>query len=71
MAIAQHPFLTIRNDLIARGALDELPLGFLKPEDVERYLAVQFPRHRLPPELAAMIHAKTEGSPLFMADVVR
>jgi len=71
MAIAQHPFLTIRNDLRARGALDELSLGFLQPGDVERYLAVQFPQHRFPPELAAMIHAKTEGSPLFMADVVR
>ena len=39
--------------------------------DVERYLALEFPEHRFPPEFAALIHAKTEGSPLFMADLVR
>jgi tetratricopeptide (TPR) repeat protein len=71
MALAQHPFLGISNNLRLRGLFEEIPLGFLAAADVDRYLALQFPEHRFPPDFAAMIHAKTEGSPLFMADLVR
>src|SRR5262249_2776388 len=39
--------------------------------DIERYLALQFPQHRFPEGLAALIHAKTEGNPLFMVDLLR
>ncbi len=71
MTLLQHPFLPIRDELRAHGALEEIPLGFLERCDVERYLAMMFPHHRFPPSLAPLIHAKTGGSPLFMADVVR
>jgi tetratricopeptide (TPR) repeat protein len=71
MTLAQHPFLAIREELRSHGALEEIPLGLLERRDVERYLAVTFPQHRFPPSLAELIHAKTDGSPLFMADVVR
>ena len=46
MTLAQHPFLAIRDELGAHGALEEIPLGFLERRDVERYLAVMFPQHR-------------------------
>jgi predicted ATPase len=39
--------------------------------DVEAYLALAFPGHRFPPEFAPMLHAKTEGSPLFLVDLLR
>jgi adenylate cyclase len=71
MTLAQHPFLAIRDNLRTHGALDEIPLGFLDRRDVQRYLEVTFPQHRFPPSLADLIHTKTDGSPLFMADVVR
>jgi tetratricopeptide (TPR) repeat protein len=71
MALAQHPFLGIANNLRSRGLFEELALGFLAARDVDRYLALEFPEHRLPADFAALIHAKTEGSPLFMADLVR
>jgi len=71
MTLTQHPFLAVRDELRSHGALEEISLGFLEKRDVERYLAVMFPQHRFPPSLAEAIHAKTEGSPLFMADVVR
>jgi predicted ATPase len=71
MAIAQHPFLQIRSDLQSRGILTELALEFLAREDVERYLAIEFPEHRFPAELAGLVHARTEGNPLFMADLFR
>ena len=71
MAVAKYPFQAIRSDLQSRGLFEELPLGFLETPDVERYLAMQFPVHAFPRDFAAAIHAKTEGSPLFMADLVR
>jgi predicted ATPase len=71
MALARHAFLGIRNDLQARGLLEEVALSFLEQKDVERYLALQFPGHSLPGDLAATIHERTGGSPLFMADLVR
>src|SRR5256886_14457304 len=48
-----------------------MPLAFLTSADVAGYLALEFPDNRFPPDLPAVIHAKTEGSPLFMADLVR
>ncbi len=39
--------------------------------EVDEYLALEFPGHRFPPELPALIYAKTEGNPLFMADLAR
>ena len=71
MALAQHPFLGIANNLRSRGLFEEIGLGFLSSADVDRYLALEFPEHRLPADFSALIHAKTEGSPLFMADLVR
>ena len=71
MALAKHPFLGIRSDLQSRGAFEEVGLRFLEARDVADYLAAQFPGHRFPPDLTTVIHAKTEGSPLFMADLVR
>jgi serine/threonine protein kinase/tetratricopeptide (TPR) repeat protein len=71
MALSQHPFLGVRRDLHARGLFEEIPLPFLEVDDIERYLALQFPSHHFSPGFASMIHARTEGSPLFMADLVR
>ncbi len=71
MLLNKHPFLPLKLDLQGRGISQELQLEFLTREDVKRYLALEFPNHRFPAELAALIYAKTDGSPLFMADVTR
>lgn len=71
MALTQHPFLAVSRDLRAHGVFEELQLGFLEPAEVERYLALEFPENRFPPDFPALIHTKTEGSPLFMADLLR
>ncbi|HSB09431.1 MAG TPA: protein kinase [Blastocatellia bacterium] len=71
LLLAKHPFLQVRPDLQARGVCREIELGFLSRAEIEMYLALEFPEHRFPPELPALIHAKTEGNPLFMADLVR
>ncbi len=71
LLLARHPFLQLKRDLQARGAAHEMQLGFLSRGEIEEFLAIELPKHQLPPELPALIHAKTEGSPLFMADLVR
>jgi tetratricopeptide (TPR) repeat protein len=71
LLLANHPFLALRRDLQARHLGHEVVLDMLALEDVERYLGLEFAGHRFPAALAALVHAKTEGSPLFMADLVR
>ena len=71
MLLSKHPFLQVKPDLQARGLCRELLLEFLTESEVGEYLTLEFPAHRFPVELPKLIHAKTEGSPLFMADVVR
>jgi len=71
MLLAKHPFLQIKPDLQARGVCRELLLEFLTEAEIAEYLALEFPGHRFPAEFPQLIHAKTEGSPLFMADLVR
>ncbi len=71
MALRGNPFLGIRNDLQSRGLFQEVALPFLAAKDVERYLELEFPKNNFPADFASVIHSKTEGSPLFMADLVR
>jgi predicted ATPase len=70
LLLAKHPFAQLKQRLQARGVCHDIPLGFLTRDEVEHYLALEFPDHRFPPDLPARIHAKTDGSPLFMADLV-
>jgi serine/threonine protein kinase/predicted ATPase len=70
MLLARHPFLQIKPDLQARGILREIALGFLSIDDIAQYVALEFPGHRFDAAFASLIHEKTEGSPLFMADLV-
>jgi predicted ATPase len=71
LLLGQHPFVPIQLELQRHGVCRELPLGFLGRDEVERYLALAFPGHVLPAEFVAAIHAKTEGSPLFLVDLLR
>jgi predicted ATPase len=69
--LGKHPFGPIKLDLQARGVCRELALEFLTRDDLDRYLALEFPGHEFPEEFAALVYGRTEGSPLFMADLVR
>jgi predicted Ser/Thr protein kinase len=71
LMLAKHPFLQIKPDLLSRGRCREIFPGFLRLEDIESYLALEFPGHDFPADLSVLIHNKTEGSPLFMVDLVR
>lgn len=71
LLLAKHPFIAIKSDLQARSAGREIEVDFLSLGDVERYIALEFPENSFPREFAAMIHSRTEGNPLFMADLLR
>lgn len=71
LLLAKNPFLQIKLDLQSRGLCRDLALEFLSADDVDRYLSLAFPLHQFPPQFATLVHSKTEGSPLFMSDLVR
>ena len=69
LTVSRHPFLRLKADLIAHGALREVAVAFLTQEDVAQYVSSQLPQ--APDDLTGLIYKKTEGSPLFMVDLVR
>jgi predicted ATPase len=71
LLLSGHPFRRVQLDLQGRGLSREVPLGFLGRTDVERYLALRFPDNDFPTELAAVIHCRTEGNPLFLTDLLQ
>jgi serine/threonine protein kinase/tetratricopeptide (TPR) repeat protein len=71
LLLANHPFVSLRQNLQARHLCHEIALEMLTTGDIERYFSLEFPGHAFPAELPRLIHAKTDGSPLFMADMIR
>jgi predicted ATPase len=71
LVLSKHPWGPVKLDLQARGVCRELALEFLTRADLDRYLALEFPGHLFPDDFAHLVHARTEGSPLFMADLLR
>jgi predicted ATPase len=67
----QHPFGPVKLELQGRGVCREIALPFLSRGDLDHYLALAFPGHQFPEEFVAMLHARTEGNPLFMVDLLR
>src|SRR5262245_2951415 len=69
-----HPLRTVKQELQQHRQCEEQRLGFLATEDVAEYLAARWPvgaTGRSPlPQLAKLIHQRTEGNPLFMVNVV-
>jgi predicted ATPase len=68
---SQHPFGPVKLDLQGRGVCREIALPFLSRDDIDRYLALAFAGHQFPQEFTAVLHARTEGHPLFMVDLLR
>jgi serine/threonine protein kinase len=68
---SEHPFGPVKLELQGRGICREIALPFLSRDDFDRYLALAFAGHQFPEELATVLHARTEGNPLFMVDLLR
>ncbi len=71
LLVGPHAFVPVQMELQRHGACREIALGFFDPPEVEHYLTLAFPGHVFPPEFATLVHARTEGNPLFVADLLR
>ena len=71
LQLANHPFVQVKRDMQSRGVCHELALEFLSASDVAEFVDRELPQHTLSRDFADMIHARTEGSPLFMTDLLR
>ncbi len=65
-----HPLTDLKIDLQLQGRCEDLSLDLLGEPEVMAYLRDRFEGSALPPELARVIHQRTEGNPLFMVSVV-
>ena len=66
-----HPFLAVRDALLARASLEEVTVGPLTADDVRNYVSRVFDGTNWPSDLPGLIFRRSEGNPLFMADLVR
>ena len=68
----EHPLRTMKQELELHRNCEELRLKPLSEEDVAGYLAKRFSSNgsRQSDSLAAAIHERTDGNPLFMINVV-
>jgi predicted ATPase len=69
-AADNHPLGSVVQELQAHQQCREMPLGLLSQEAIGKYLAQRFAGHKFPAETVAWIHRRTEGSPLFMINVL-
>jgi predicted ATPase/tRNA A-37 threonylcarbamoyl transferase component Bud32 len=70
LLLGPHPFYRVKLELQGKGACSEVPLGFLSCSQIDRFLSLTFPEHDFPQDFAEMVFRRTEGSPLFMADLL-
>jgi len=70
LVLSGHPLKGVQRELRAKQQCQELSLEYLSENQVVEYLSIRFPSNRFPAELAALIHERTEGNPLFMVNVL-
>jgi DNA-binding winged helix-turn-helix (wHTH) protein/tetratricopeptide (TPR) repeat protein len=70
VAISEHPLKHVKQDLRVHRLCEEIALSFLTEALVAAFLAMRFPQHAFPDDLAAMIHQQTDGNPLFIVAVL-
>jgi tetratricopeptide (TPR) repeat protein len=68
--VGTHPFPPVQLALERGDACRTMGLDLLTLTDIQSYLERQFPSNGFPPELAFVVHERTEGNPLFMRDMV-
>ncbi len=67
---ASAPLQGLMSDLVLHRQAVEVSLSPLSTEAIESYLTERFAGLTLPAELAAAIHERTEGNPLFVSQLV-
>ncbi|MBW2721905.1 MAG: protein kinase, partial [Deltaproteobacteria bacterium] len=70
LLLSEHPFIGVKRELQGRGICEEIALDFLGQDDIAQYLDIEFPGHSFPSDLIDFVHARTEGNPLFLSNVL-
>jgi DNA-binding winged helix-turn-helix (wHTH) protein/predicted ATPase len=70
LVVHGHPLRRLKVDLEVRRRCREIALEFLSEAEVDRYLRLRLATGALPEGLAALVHARTDGNPLFMTHIV-
>ena len=71
MKVAGHAFIKVRSDLLTRGACKEICLSPLSREHIEQLLKLVQCNHKSPHDHAGVLHAKSDGTPLFLREYLR
>jgi DNA-binding winged helix-turn-helix (wHTH) protein len=68
--VTNHPVRAARQSLLMQRKCVELELDLLNRSDVARLIAVRFPGNCFPDDFGNRLHDRTEGNPLFIANVL-
>src|SRR6267142_2236101 len=68
---SNHPLKGYKAEMQAHHLCEEIALRSLGREHIAEYLNATFTPNDFPPELAFLIHDKTEGHPLFAANLLQ
>ena len=66
-----QPLKNLLLEMQSHNECEEMPLGLLSREHLATYLDTRFAPNRFEPEMAALIHRKTEGQPLFATSLLQ
>ncbi|HEX6719886.1 MAG TPA: protein kinase, partial [Pyrinomonadaceae bacterium] len=66
-----HPLKSYKAEMRAHNLCDEIALDSWNREHISEYLDVTFSPNDFPADLTALIHEKTEGHPLFAANLLQ
>ena len=70
VVVRSHPLRGLKLDLEMRGKARELAVELLTERDVADYLSLRLATAEVPEGLAALVHQRTDGNPLFVSHVV-
>jgi DNA-binding winged helix-turn-helix (wHTH) protein/tetratricopeptide (TPR) repeat protein len=70
VTVLDHPLAQVVATLRARRRCTEIALEYLSRNDVAAYLRRRFQGAEVPDAVAAVVHAHTDGNPLFMVGLV-
>src|SRR5215207_5820204 len=66
-----HPLKSYKAEMQVRNLCEEVALGSWNREHVAEYLDATFSPNDFPSQLTSLIHEKTEGHPLFAANLLQ
>jgi serine/threonine protein kinase/tetratricopeptide (TPR) repeat protein len=71
LLLARHPFVEAKLNLESRGAVRETNLWAFDRDGLKEYLASAYPNNEFPVDFVDLLHKRTEGTPLFVVDLMR